>query len=143
MSRIIKPLKFMYPWARLPHNAKLKQFARELRKAGNLSEVLLWQQLKSRKLLNLKFDRQTIIGNYIVDFYCYELGVVIEIDGCTHDFKTVYDTRRDGYLQQHGLMVIHLLDRDVKQSLSAAVAYLEGVLMKRQKWLREYGGCYL
>lgn len=64
----------------LPYNPKLKDRAKELRKAGILSEVLLWQELKSRKFLNLDFDRQKVIGNYIVDFYCDDLRLVIEID---------------------------------------------------------------
>ncbi|MGQ4005164.1 DUF559 domain-containing protein [Francisellaceae bacterium CB300] len=58
---------------KLPYNPKLKQRARELRKAGNLSEVLLWQKIKNRQLLGLDFDRQKIIGNYIVDFYSASL----------------------------------------------------------------------
>lgn len=65
----------------LPYNPKLKDRAKELRKAGILSEVLLWQELKSRKFLNLDFNRQKVIGNYIVDFYCDDLRLVIEIDG--------------------------------------------------------------
>lgn len=56
----------------LPYNPKLKAHARELRRAGNLSEVLFWNQIKNKQFLNLDFDRQKIIGNYIVDFYCAE-----------------------------------------------------------------------
>ncbi|MDE4967681.1 endonuclease domain-containing protein, partial [Francisella tularensis] len=65
----------------LPYNPKLKDRAKELRKAGILSDVLLWQELKSRKFLNLDFNRQNVIGNYLVDFYCDDLRLVIEIDG--------------------------------------------------------------
>jgi very-short-patch-repair endonuclease len=53
----------------LPYNPKLKQLARDKRKAGILSEVLFWQQVHQRKFHQLDFDRQRIIGNYIVDFY--------------------------------------------------------------------------
>ena len=55
----------------LPYNPALKERARALRRAGNLAEVLLWNQLKSRQVLGLDFDRQKIIGNYIVDFIAH------------------------------------------------------------------------
>ncbi|MDE4940769.1 DUF559 domain-containing protein, partial [Francisella tularensis subsp. holarctica] len=54
----------------LPYNPQLKDRAKELRKAGILSEVLLWQELKRRKCLIWDFNRQKVIGNSIVDFYC-------------------------------------------------------------------------
>ena len=62
----------------LPYNPKLKNLAKQLRKAGNLSEVIFWNAVKGGQLLNLDFERQKIIGNYIVDFYCPELDLVIE-----------------------------------------------------------------
>ncbi|MDR0857775.1 MAG: DUF559 domain-containing protein [Oscillospiraceae bacterium] len=71
----------------LPYNNELKERARGLRKAGNLSEVLLWQRLNRRKFKNYDFDRQKIIGNYIVDFYCPNCKTVIEVDGSSHDEK--------------------------------------------------------
>ena len=98
----------------LPYNPQLKERAKALRKAGNLSEVLLWQQLKNGLFFGLDFDRQKIIGNYIVDFYCAEKGVVIEIDGYSHDSKTDYDAKRDNFLNSFGLRVIHILDQDVR-----------------------------
>lgn len=75
----------------LLYNPKLKDRAKELRKAGVLSEVLLWQELKARKFLDLDFDRQKIIGNYIVDFFCDALQLVIELDGSSHNDKYEYD----------------------------------------------------
>jgi hypothetical protein len=54
----------------LSYNPKLKDRAKALRKAGNLPEVLLWNKLKNNQLRGLDFDRQKIIGNYVVDFYC-------------------------------------------------------------------------
>jgi very-short-patch-repair endonuclease len=78
----------------LPYNPKLKKRAQELRRAGNLSEVLLWLQLKQGKLLGLDFDRQKIIGNYIVDFFCAQKSLVIEVDGSSHNEKIEYDTQR-------------------------------------------------
>lgn len=109
----------------LPYNPKLKDRAKELRKAGVLSEVLLWQELKSRKFLGLDFDRQKIIGNYIVDFYCDALQLIIEIDGSSHNDKYEYDRIRDSYLLGLGLEVLHIQDIDVKNNLDSVMRYLK------------------
>ena len=108
----------------LPYNPKLKERAREHRKAGNLSEVLLWQQLKNGQMNGLDFDRQKIIGNYIVDFYCSNKNVVIEIDGSSHDGKAEYDALRDAYLLDLGLTVIHIDDIAVKRDIAGVVSML-------------------
>lgn len=108
----------------LPFNPLLKERAKALRRAGNLSEVLLWNQLKNGQFKGLDFDRQKIIGNYIVDFYCAEKNAVIEVDGSSHDDKTDYDAQRDAYLAGLGLSVIHILDKDVKQKMAAVMDFL-------------------
>ena len=101
-----------------PYNPKLKERAKQLRKAGNLSEVILWNNIKNKKLLGIDFDRQKIIGNYIVDFYAKNYMTVIEIDGESHDYKGQYDTIRDAYLNSLGLEVLHLQDIAVKKATS-------------------------
>ena len=105
----------------LPYNAELKEKARELRKAGNLSEVLFWNAVKNKQLNQLDFDRQRIIGNYIVDFYCHEYALVVEIDGESHDHKQAYDEARNQYLQALGLHVIHVQDIEVKKNLAGVI----------------------
>jgi very-short-patch-repair endonuclease len=75
----------------IPYNPELKYLARELRKNMTLSEVLLWNELKHKQILGCDFDRQRPIGNFIVDFYCKELSLVIEIDGDTHMYRYDYD----------------------------------------------------
>ena len=110
----------------LPFNPSLRERAQALRKAGNLCEVLLWQQLNQRKFKGLDFDRQKIIGNYIVDFYCVNCRAVIEIDGISHDGKPEYDQKRDIFLQGLGLTVIHIPAEDVLKRLDGVMAMLEG-----------------
>ncbi len=108
----------------LPYNPALRDRAKALRKAGMLHEALLWLQLKSKKLNGLDFDRQKIIGNYIVDFYCAEKDVVIEVDGRSHDSKQQEDAERDQYLNRLGLTVIRLSAKDVLQNMESVVGFL-------------------
>ncbi len=108
----------------LPYNPKLKDRARELRKAGNLSEVLFWNQVKNKQFKGYDFDRQKIIGNYIVDFYCGNCQVVIEIDGSSHDEKKEYDVERDAYLESLGLTVIRIPVADVMNRMDAVMEML-------------------
>ena len=105
----------------LPHNPSLKERAHALRYAENLSEVLFWMQVHKGKFYNIDFDRQRIIGNYIVDFYVKKLGLVVEIDGNSHDDrKDAYDTKRDEYLQSLGLKVHRIPVTDVLQNMAKA-----------------------
>ena len=101
----------------LPYNPKLKKHARELRQAKMLHEVLFWQQVKRGQINGLDFDRQKIIGDYIVDFYCPEKGVVIELDGASHSDKGESDKARDIFLRSLGLVVIRISVTEVLQNL--------------------------
>ena len=69
----------------------MKQIAQMLRKNMTLSEILLWQQLKGKQLLGYDFHRQKPIDEYVVDFYCPKLKLVIEIDGDSHEGKEEAD----------------------------------------------------
>ena len=109
----------------LPYNPKLKARARALRKAGMLHEALLWNQLKRKKLNGLDFDRQKIIGNYIVDFFCSEHGVVVEVDGASHHSKFDKDAERSSYLTSLGLVLIRVPVKDVLQNLEGVMLYLQ------------------
>ncbi len=113
----------------LPFNPKLAQRARELRTAGSLPEALLWKEIKNKKVNGLDFDRQKIIGNYIVDFFCPVTGVVIEIDDkATHDWKGEYDVKRDEYLKSLGLNVIRFSAKDVLKNPHEVFLYLKEIL---------------
>ena len=108
----------------LPFNPALKERAKALRKAGLLHEALLWNELKRKQFQGLDFDRQKIIGNYIVDFFCAERGVVLEADGISHEERGDHDSERDEYLQSLGLVVIHLSAKDLLQNMEGVLAFL-------------------
>ncbi len=103
----------------LPYNKNLKEFSRELRSHSTLSEVLLWQKLRARQFRGYAFNRQKPLGEYIVDFYCKRLQLVIEIDGDSHFHaeSVVEDLKRQLVLEKMGLCFLRFLDKDVKKSM--------------------------
>ena len=107
----------------IPYNPKLKQFARVLRNSSTLSEVLLWRQIKGQTL-KYEFHRQVPIDEFIVDFYCHELKLAIEIDGDSHNDKYDYDVSRQTTLQDLGVKFIRFYDVDVKKNLAGVLSAL-------------------
>ena len=114
----------------LPENEDLSAFARKNRKAGNLAEVIFWMQVHRKMFHELDFDRQKVIGNYIVDFYVKRLGLVVEIDGGSHNEKTEYDSQRDQYLESLGLKVFHTTDFDVLHHVSLVLNDLSNFIIE-------------
>jgi len=117
----------------LHYNKNLKPLARELRIEGTKGEAMLWfYALKAKKMNGYQFNRQYPIGNYIVDFICRKLNLIIEIDGISHLSKSPSDSQRQDYLESQGYIilrfseaeVVHRLD-DVVEKISYAVESLE------------------
>jgi very-short-patch-repair endonuclease len=112
---------------RIYYNPKLKALARGLRNNSTLSEVLLWKQLKARKMKGYQFMRQKPIGDYIVDFYCSRLRLVIEIDGESHVSRSREDELRQHELESLGLSVLRFYDSDVKKNIDWCVKSHRGL----------------
>jgi very-short-patch-repair endonuclease len=109
----------------IPYNPKLKQLAQELRKNSTLAEVLLWKQIKN-KALGVEFHRQVPIDEYIVDFYCHEIMLAVEVDGESHDdIKNDYDTERQKRLESLGVQFIRFTDLPVKKDMMSVLLALE------------------
>jgi len=89
--------------------------ARRLRQHPTEAEEILWQQLRNRKLLGLKFGRQHTFGRYVADFYCAELQLVIELEGGIHEIENQreYDHERFEALKSLGLTVLRIPNEDV------------------------------
>ena len=99
----------------LPYNKNLKNFARELRHNLTEAETFLWLKLRKRQVKNCQFYRQRIICNYIVNFYCPDAKLVIEIDGGQHYSEPgmAKDAERDCRLGDLGLAVLRISAREV------------------------------
>jgi very-short-patch-repair endonuclease len=117
----------------LQYNRNLKPLARRLRSEGTKGEAILWfYALKARKMYGYQFNRQYPIGNYIVDFICRKLNLIVEIDGSSHLSKSESDRKRQDDLEGLGYIilrfseaeVVHRLD-DVVEKISYAVETLE------------------
>ena len=107
----------------LPYNKNLKQPSRQLR--GNMTDAErhLWAKVRMKQLKGYQFYRQKPIGDYIVDFFCPRIKLVIEIDGSQHfsDEMTEYDRIRNEYLRSLGLRVLRFTNTDV-------LTHIEGVI---------------
>ena len=108
----------------IPYNPKLKEYAKQLRKNSTLAEVLLWKSIKNRTL-GVQFHRQVPMLNYIVDFYCHELMLAIEIDGNSHDYRYFEDSKRQNKLEECGVEFIRFSDSDVKNNMFSISLSLE------------------
>jgi very-short-patch-repair endonuclease len=115
----------------IPYNPKLKALARKLRKDMTFGEVLLWNELKRDRLWGFDFDRQRCIDNYIVDFYCKELMLAIEIDGMSHHSEEAFlkDELRENKLRSFGITVIRFAESEVKYDMVNVVRAIEGVII--------------
>ena len=94
---------------------QLLEFAKSMRHTATDAEHLMWHILRAKRFLNLKFRRQHVIQAYIVDFYCHEIGLVVELDGSQHgmDDAIEYDAERTKFLEALGLTVVRYWNHDV------------------------------
>ena len=111
----------------LPYNGNLKQLSRELRKNMTDAERHLWAKIRMKRLKGYQFYRQKPIGDYIVDFFCPRVKLVIEVDGGQHfsDEMTEYDRIRNEYLSNLGLRVLRFTNTEVLKNIAGVVESIE------------------
>jgi cyclase len=95
----------------------IKSKARELRKRMTEQEKILWSFIRGRKQNGMYFRRQHPYGIYILDFYCFEAKLVIEIDGIIHIRQHDYDSERTKYLESSGLKVLRFKNTDIENRI--------------------------
>jgi very-short-patch-repair endonuclease len=110
----------------IPYNPELRVRARELRDNSTFGEILLWNQIKKRKL-GVQFYRQVPIDYFIVDFYCHELQLAVEVDGSVHNspHHQTKDIKRQYRIEQFGVRFIRIYDFDVKKNMDSVIQFLK------------------
>jgi very-short-patch-repair endonuclease len=116
----------------IPYNKNLKHLARKLRKDMTFGEVLLWNELKDDKFWGFDFDRQRCIDKYIVDFYCKELMLAIEVDGISHNNEEAFlkDEIRQNKLEDLGVKFIRFSEGEMKYDMQNVIRALEGKIIE-------------
>jgi len=111
----------------IPYNPKLKEFARQLRNNSTRTEILIWQKLKRKQMYGYDFHRQKPIDNYILDFFCYELMLGIEIDGYSHELIEVFekDKKKTKKMERFGITVLRFSDVQVLKEMENILRAIE------------------
>ena len=124
----MKKQKFKY-------NPKLKEYARKLRNNPTNAEKVLWFSLKGKQIKGYDFDRQKPIGNFIFDFYCSELNLVIEIDGISHEDEKVKenDELKTAYIKSLGLDILRFTDDEVLGAGNSVIEKIEEYIKEHEK----------
>ena len=103
------------------NESEQKILRKELRSHATPAEAVLWKMLKGRNADGMKFRRQQGIGPYVLDFYCPELRLCVELDGSSHDYKYEYDEQRTEFLQKQGIRVLRFRNEQVWQGIDSVV----------------------
>lgn len=111
---------------------QLLVFAKTMRHTATDAENLMWQLIRAKRFMNLKFRRQHVIAPYIVDFYCHEISLVIELDGSQHgtDDAIEYDAERTKFLEALNLKVVRYWNHEVLQNMDVVLEDLCNICLK-------------
>ena len=114
------------------NQADRKKLRQHLRQEMPKAEVILWSYLQKKQLAGFKFRRQHGIGNYVVDFYCPKVQLVIELDGDTHYTPEAeqYDQQRDEFLRAFGLSVLRFTNQEIYQDLESVLDKIKETIRK-------------
>jgi very-short-patch-repair endonuclease len=117
----------------LKYNPKIRERAKSMSRQMTKAEQILWfNMLKSRQQEGFKFVKQKQVFSYIVDFYCSELLLVIELDGSSHNDKIEYDKQRDAFLRSCGLEVVRISNNDAEKNLEGVYLHLQKIVKLRK-----------
>ncbi|MDP2937037.1 MAG: endonuclease domain-containing protein [Dehalococcoidia bacterium] len=105
--------------------------ARQMRQEPTEAEDLLWQSLRNRQLLGFRFRRQHSIERFIVDLYCAQAGLVVEVDGHIHQYQGEEDATRQAYLESQGLCVLRFTNEAVLNNIGDVLNQIVGALTSK------------
>ncbi len=111
----------------IPYNPNLKELARQLRNNSTKAEIILWQKLKGKQMYGYDFHRQKPIDNYIIDFFCHELMLGIEVDGYSHQIIEVFnkDVKKEGVMNMLGIHILRFSDGQVLKDTDNVIRAIE------------------
>ncbi|REL33454.1 endonuclease domain-containing protein [Rhodohalobacter sp. SW132] len=115
----------------IPYRSDLVEKARQLRNSATPGEKRLWKYISRKQICGYDFDRQTPMDNFIVDFCCKELKLVIELDGRYHDFKVEYDERRQKRIESYGVQVIRFEEKQVLEDIDSVLREIRYWVLQR------------
>lgn len=112
----------------IPHNPKLKELARQLRNNSTKAEVRLWLHLKAKQRFGFDFHRQKPIDNFILDFFCNELMLGIEVNGYSHQLDEVQqrDAVKSRKLEELGITILRFNDDEIYKQVEQAILSIDG-----------------
>lgn len=116
------------------HNLRyLKQRRQKLRNTATPAENALWQILKGKQLNGAKFRRQHSVGNYVLDFYCPEFKLAIELDGQGHfeEAQMLKDAEREKFINEFGIKIIRIENKNVFENVDSVITFIEENLCRR------------
>lgn len=117
--------------AKLPED--LRTWAREMRVGMTDAEALLWRLLRDRRIEGAKFRRQHPMGRYILDFYCVEKKLCIELDGGQHSDAAGYDVQRDQWLNKQGIRVLHFWNNQMLMETESVMEMIYMTIIESKK----------
>ncbi len=120
------------------HNSNLpydKAFRQQLRRESTPCERILWKQISGRQINGLKFRRQHGFGPYVMDFYCPEIKLCIEVDGTVHESEEAKrrDAERTEFLNSQGIKVFRLQNQEVEDNVANAVGRIKNKRLYRKQ----------
>ena len=119
----------------IPYNPKLKLLARKLRNNSTRSEIRLWQKIKGREMQGYDFHRQKPIDNFILDFFCHELMLGIELDGYSHELVEVFekDTVKANKMRSLGISILRFTDDEIAHDMENVLRGIEQYIIENKK----------
>ena len=110
--------------------------AKQLRLKMTKPELILWERLKGKQLMGLRFRRQHPVNIYIADFYCHTLKLVIEIDGNIHDSQKQYDLGRTKDMEMYGLKIIRFKNSEIENNVNEVIMKIRNMILKSPLGIR-------
>ena len=119
----------------IPYNPKLTQLAKKLRNESTETEIYLWLKLKGKQMYGYDFHRQKPIDNYILDFFCYNLMLGIEVDGYSHEILEVHnkDIVKEKRMNELGITILRFSDFEVLRDMENVIRAIEFYILEFEK----------